>query len=173
MTTATPTTAAATTSSQRGAAPLTTVFTTPDFCAPLYWQDTVTPALSSSICMPPNFQQYWVYKWGFYSPGICPTGYTEGCAFPSSLAISDNGTPFYGGPIVTGETARICCPTGYTCLTGTAYSYSKCISTESWTTYWTTDYSNSVKQTTELATVFGLQVRWRESDLSILETDPT
>ena len=54
------------------------------------------------------------------------------------------------------ETVRVCCPTGYTCLLNDPYSYSKCVHT--------TDAS-------ELA--FALQVRWQESDLSILATDPT
>lgn len=58
--------------------------------------------------------------------------------------------------MLQGETVRVCCPTGYTCLLNDPYSYSKCVHT--------TDAS-------ELA--FALQVRWQESDLSILATDPT
>lgn len=106
--------------------------------------------------MPPKFHQLWDYSWGFYSPGICPTGYSEGCAFPTSLATDGSGWLSQGGPIISGETARICCPTGYTCLTGATSSYSKCVATS---------------DTSDL--VFGIQVRWQKSDLSILETDPT
>ncbi|KAJ0119029.1 hypothetical protein J7T55_013264 [Diaporthe amygdali] len=140
-----------------GAGPLTTVFTTPDFCASLYWTDTVTPPLSSLVCMPPKFHSLYDYSFGFYSPGICPTGYSKGCDFPVDRARTDDlGEVYYGGAVLKGETVRVCCPTGYTCLLNDPYSYSKCVHT--------TDDS-------ELA--FALQVRWQESDLSILATDPT
>lgn len=170
----------ASTPASRGAGPLTTVFTTPDFCKvsglrlfgvchavsynnimlipefqSLYWQNTETGPFSSSVCMPPRFHQLWDYSWGFYSPGICPTGYSKGCAFPTSLASTSLGMIYFGGPVVDGETVQVCCPTGYQCLTDTVSSYSKCISTDA----------------SDLA--FAIQVRWKESDLSILETDPT
>ncbi|KAL1852753.1 hypothetical protein Daus18300_012084 [Diaporthe australafricana] len=140
-----------------GAGPLTTVFTTPDFCASLYWTDTLTPPLSSLVCMPPKFHSLYDYSFGFYSPGICPTGYSKGCDFPVDRARTDDGgMVYFGGKVLEGETVRVCCPTGYTCLESTVSSYSKCVHT--------TDDS-------ELA--FALQVRWQESDLSILATDPT
>ncbi|KAF0319870.1 cg16707-like protein [Colletotrichum asianum] len=154
---------------QRGAAPLTTVFTTPDFCASLYWTNTETPPLSSIVCMPTSWKQAFDYSWGYYSPGICPMGYTEGCAFPTSLALSKDGNVRLGGSVVSGETARLCCPTGHTCYTGTDYPYSKCLSTVPTTSYY--DLNN--QQTSRLALVYAVQVRWRASDLSILETDPT
>ncbi|POS77340.1 hypothetical protein DHEL01_v204263 [Diaporthe helianthi] len=140
-----------------GAGPLTTVFTTPDFCASLYWTDTVTPPLSSLVCMPPKFNSLYGYSFGFYSPGICPKSWTKGCEFPYDQARTDDvGSVYFGGQVLQGETVQVCCPTGYTCLTNDPYSYSKCVHT--------TDSS-------ELA--FALQVRWQESDLSILETNPT
>ncbi|KAF9871492.1 hypothetical protein CkaCkLH20_11139 [Colletotrichum karsti] len=166
-TTATPTNNPLTT--QRGAAPLTTVFTTPDFCKELYWTDTVTPPLSSVVCMPTSWKQVFDYQWGYYSPGICPSGYTEGCSFPTSLASSKDGNVRLGGSVIAGETARLCCPTGHVCYTGTDYPYSKCISTIPTTSYY--DIDN--KPTSALATVFAVQVRWQASDLSNLETDPT
>jgi hypothetical protein len=58
--------------------------------------------------------------------------------------------------VLQGETVQVCCPTGYTCLLNDPYSYSKCVAT--------TDTSRRA---------FALQVRWQESDLSILATDPT
>ncbi|KKY39635.1 hypothetical protein UCDDA912_g00339 [Diaporthe ampelina] len=126
-----------------GAGPLTTVFTTPDFCASLYWTDTATPPLSSLVCMPPKFHVLYDYSFGFYSPGICPTGYSKGCDFPNAIARTDDGgMVYYGGDVLEGETVRVCCPNGYTCLLND-----------------------------QLA--FALQVRWQESDLSILATDPT
>ncbi|KAK8016304.1 hypothetical protein PG993_014493 [Apiospora rasikravindrae] len=161
---------------QRQAGPLTTVFTTPDFCAPARWSATDTPALSSSICMPPEFAKYYDYRYGFYSPGICPMGYTEGCAFPKSLATTSNGTPFVGGTLMAGETARICCPTGYTCDVGSdeEMAYSKCIATAGKTTFLGYNYqSNTYLTTVTDALAFAIQVRWQSSDLPSLETDPT
>ncbi|TDZ13680.1 hypothetical protein Cob_v013158 [Colletotrichum orbiculare MAFF 240422] len=154
---------------QRGGAPLTTVFTTPDFCNSLYWTDTITPPLSSIVCMPTSWKQVYEYSWGFYSPGICPSGYTEGCAFPTTRASRSNGNVYLGGPVIEGETARLCCPTGHTCYSGSDWPYSKCLSTVP-----TTSYFNSMNEpTSALATVFAVQVRWQASDLSNLETDPT
>ncbi|KAK8064949.1 hypothetical protein PG994_007587 [Apiospora phragmitis] len=160
----------------RQAGPLTTVFTTPDFCDSVRWSATATPALSSSICMPPDFARYHAYGYGFYSPGICPMGYTEGCAFPTSRAVKINGTPFFGGTLLAGETARICCPAGYTCYTGADKSktYSECIATSGKTTFLGYNYqSNTYITTITDALAFAIQVRWQSSDLSNLETDPT
>ncbi|OHE90381.1 hypothetical protein CORC01_14329 [Colletotrichum orchidophilum] len=155
---------------QRGAAPLTTVFTTPDFCNPLDWTNTITPPLSSVVCMPTSWRQVNDYSWGYYSPGICPSGYTEGCAFPTWLATSQGGFIGMGGPVTVGETPRLCCPTGYVCYTDTkSYGYSKCISTEPIKSY----YNSNNHITTQLALVYAVQVRWASRDLSILETDPT
>lgn len=109
--------------------------------------------------MPPRFKQVNDYSWGYYSPGICPTDYSEGCSFPTSIATTgpDSGWVSYGGVVLDSETVRICCPTGYTCVTeGVQKAYSQCVAT--------TDTAESA---------FAIQVRWQESDLSILETDPT
>ncbi|KAK1978099.1 hypothetical protein LZ30DRAFT_546296, partial [Colletotrichum cereale] len=156
---------------QRGGAPLTTVFTTPDFCNSAYWTDTLTPPLSSVVCMPTSWHQVYDYGWGFYSPAICPSGYTEGCAFPTSLASKGaDGNVGLGGPVIAGETPRLCCPTGHTCYSDTpSFAYSKCISTQPTTTFY--DINN--KLTSQLALVFAVQVRWQQSDLSILQTNPT
>ncbi|KAF4536560.1 Cg16707-like protein [Lasiodiplodia theobromae] len=135
-----------------GAGPLTTVFTTPDFCAANAWTDVGTPALSSSICMPNGFTEYWNYKAGFFSPGICPLGFTRGCSIPADLATGIS----LGGPLSSGETGQICCPTS-TALT----------------TYTTSNEITPAFLTTTLELVYAIQVRWRESDLTNLETNPT
>ncbi|KAK7923571.1 hypothetical protein PG985_007642 [Apiospora marii] len=156
-----------------GAGPLTTVFHTPEFCGPDRWTDIGTHPLSSSICMPPNFMNYYGNRGGMYSPGICPDGYTEGCDFPTALPAMENGTPLYGGPLLAGETARICCPTSYTCFTGPhTYPdtpYSKCISAG----HSSRTYVESLTTHTDRNLVYAIQVRWQSSDLSNLETDPT
>lgn len=123
--------------------------------------------------MPNGFTSYWNYKFGFYSPGICPESYTAGCTFPTSAAIESNGTPFIGGPLEDGETAIICCPQGYTCMGSPStdeYVWSKCIATTE-TTYTLALPSVSAITTTPL--VFAIQVRWKASDLNALETNPT
>lgn len=63
---------------------------------------------------------------------------------------------YYGGPVLEDESVQLCCPTGYQCLASGSSSYSRCVAT--------TDASDFV---------YGIQVRWQESDLSILQTDPT
>ncbi|KAK8087763.1 hypothetical protein PG997_002724 [Apiospora hydei] len=164
---------APTKTTSRGAGPLTTVFHTPEFCAPDRWTEIGTPALSSSICMPDNWMQYFGNKAGMYSPGICPDGYTEGCALPTALPSVESDTPLYGGPLLAGETARMCCPTGYTCYTGPQTEpekpYSRCISAA----HSSRTYVESHVTHTSRNMAYLIQVRWQESDLSILETDPT
>lgn len=67
--------------------------------------------------MPPKFHVLYDYSFGFYSPGICPTGYSKGCDFPNAIARTDDGgMVYYGGDVLEGETVRVCCPNGYTCL---------------------------------------------------------
>lgn len=169
-----------------GAGPLTTVFQTPDFCASSLWEDTMTPPLYSSICMPPNFNNYWNWQIGYYSPGICPSGYTQACDFPTSLATfssftdehaSSKSWPYYGGEVKSDETARLCCPTGYNCystgMMGVGWSYSLCISTVPSTTLRDPEVTTGTAYTTTENLAFAIQVRWRSEDLSIFETNPT
>lgn len=127
--------------------------------------------------MPPKFHSLYAYKYAFYSPGICPSGFSEGCAFPTSLATRSLGTDMYGGPLIPGESARVCCPTGYQCYTSGSLSesfWSNCISTEPLTTHWQWDWGKGTDvMTTTEALAYAIQVRWQASDLSILATDPT
>lgn len=176
------------TSTTRGAGPLTTVFTMPDFCQQPWWTYVDAPAVSSSVCMPGNWVDYYGNRRGFYSPGICPQGYTEGCYLPATAArFADDGNPWNGdeekpwngGPILPGETARICCPAGYSCFhdthTDSDVQWRKCITTaaDPLTTYpWNRDGTTTVTVTTP-ALAYGIQVRWQSSDLSLLETNPT
>lgn len=52
-------------------------------------------------CAPPNFDRYWWSGVGFYSPAVCPSGYTIGCS------RWDAGQ---GPPVATTETAMQCVP---------------------------------------------------------------
>ncbi|KAK8075968.1 hypothetical protein PG994_003240 [Apiospora phragmitis] len=180
-TTGIPTTAATAATATRGAGPLTTVFTMPDFCQQPWWTFRDAPAVSSSVCMPGNWVDYYGNRHGFYSPAICPQGYTEGCYLPASAARTSegNGKPWNGGPILAGETARICCPAGYSCFEDTttddAVQWRKCITTavDPLTTYATNLDGTTTVTTTTQAMAYAIQVRWQSSDLSVLETDPT
>src|SRR3569833_23694 len=78
--------------------PLTTIFTPP--CGPV----TTGVGDVSSSCLPPGFVDFYQAgnSLGWYSPGICPSGYTPACA-PSSF-------PNQGDLIEQTETARLCAP---------------------------------------------------------------
>lgn len=80
------------------AVPLTTAFTIPLGCRyPLEDPDL-------GRCQPDQFPVLW-YGDGFYSPGICPSGYTIGCTAGKS------STPVLNGVVVEAEeTAAICVP---------------------------------------------------------------
>ncbi|KAN0104895.1 hypothetical protein V8E51_010640 [Hyaloscypha variabilis] len=90
---------------------LTTTFTPPTSCLTSFstteWSTVATgvgfffagPFLTTSGCMPPNFQ---FTSTAYYSPGVCPDGYTSACTSLSSI-----GT--------VSETIVTCCPTSYAC----------------------------------------------------------
>lgn len=79
---------------------LTTVFTPPPGCFPvstnpledldLFWTSTTT-------CGPPNYRSYFLPF--YYSPAICPSGFTIGC----TRSDSDQGPP-----VEPTETAMMC-----------------------------------------------------------------
>ncbi|KAI0842993.1 hypothetical protein F5Y06DRAFT_291983 [Hypoxylon sp. FL0890] len=95
--------------------PLTTVFTpSGSDCASVFiglvqetygvnmWVQYGVGGAASSACLPPNFKPFESY---YYSPGICPSGYTPGCtaqAFPTGTETASDIT-------------ATCCPTAYSC----------------------------------------------------------
>ncbi|KAL6401765.1 hypothetical protein AUP68_14219 [Ilyonectria robusta] len=120
--------------------PLTTVWSPPDGCPSIVtFGGFATITLS---CYPPDYESLW-YNYGFYSPGICPSGYTSGCT-PTDTD--------YGGPIRPTETAAVCVPSSYSCSDFLLHAIS-------------TSGDNTVS-------VPAFQIRWAESDLSALETPP-
>ncbi|KAI1399133.1 hypothetical protein F4819DRAFT_430556 [Hypoxylon fuscum] len=98
--------------------PLTTSFTPPADCtasSALYWINTANTfyflhgSPGQSSCFPDNYSPY---QNQYYSPGICPAGYTRAC---ESLSTSASHT----------ATQAVCCPIGnYICAsTSSSYSY--------------------------------------------------
>ncbi|KAI0808791.1 hypothetical protein GGR55DRAFT_185148 [Xylaria sp. FL0064] len=146
-------------------AALTTVFTPP---CPITWLLTTTkvpsqfppfPTTAPASCDPPSWDEY-IPERGFeyYSPAICPSGFYVG---PS--CIITNPRTGQGFPAIQdGETAAYCIPNGHTCTSDTS------------------DFRGGVWGVSRTASVNGaqvtvgpaIQIRWREEDLSGLETDP-
>ncbi|KAJ8062915.1 hypothetical protein OCU04_008163 [Sclerotinia nivalis] len=89
--------------------PLTTTYTPlGSDCSQIFWaQNPINHWLAfggigtgSTTCMPSGFNRETAY---YYSPGICPTGYSAAC---SSFSKGSSAT----------KTVATCCPTGYTCF---------------------------------------------------------
>ncbi|KAJ3466625.1 hypothetical protein MRS44_004189 [Fusarium solani] len=119
--------------------PLTTVWTIPDDCpssVPLVGDEHTT--LDS--CCPPDYWTIWE-SFGFYSPGICPHGYTSGCTVTDSA---------YGGTVRPTEAAAICVPSSYSCSDYLIYA--------------------SSVSGNDTIMVPAFQIRWAKSDLTAFET---
>jgi hypothetical protein len=126
---------------------------------PSYWHPpthlkvagSLTPAWESS-CGPPGWYDTRAPKSvGYFSPGICPVGYTAACTWYATEQ---------GPPPSSIETAYNCLPYGYTCDAPERLPYEP-------------DYVNRLGYNDNngmLAPMFF--IRWQSSDLSILETDP-
>ncbi|KAH8660174.1 hypothetical protein BX600DRAFT_513802 [Xylariales sp. PMI_506] len=67
------------------------------------WTPTCYPSIA---CYPWGWEEYWYSKEGYYSPGICPQGFTSGCQPWSTVQ---------GPPIEPTETAIQCVLSGYSC----------------------------------------------------------
>ncbi|KAK3988388.1 hypothetical protein QBC44DRAFT_102023 [Cladorrhinum sp. PSN332] len=151
-----------------GAAPLTSltsIFTPP---CPTTWLITTTRLLSQypafptagpSYCNPPSWRAN-IEGQGFeyYSPAVCPQGFVVGPSCGLTKTRTDEGFP----TVAPQETVAYCVPQGLTCTTDT------------------TDYRGGVWGFARDATAYGasvtvgpaIQIRWREADLTKLETHP-
>ncbi|TLS27788.1 hypothetical protein PpBr36_00378 [Pyricularia pennisetigena] len=123
---------------------LTTIWTPPCPGGPMTtWDSSANKSLES--CMPTNYKDVYYYgNAGYYSPGICPSGYTSACRQYNTQQ---------GPPLEPEETAVICAPLGFTCNPDQGVS-------NAWHTH-TTDKRAPM-----------IQVRWQLSDISTLETHP-
>ena len=103
-------------------AALTTIFTPPASCLNTLFVEYYTQAqppnnlgnthltlglMPMSQCFPVSYlEEYWHSGVGYYSPAVCPSGYTSAC---DVLHVSTNG--FLWGPsLLPSETAYKCCP---------------------------------------------------------------
>jgi hypothetical protein len=89
--------------------PLTTTFTPPASCfEPTKVESTLVWMAFGFDCLP-SAGTTDLYTPGFFSPGVCPSGYTSACSFDSTstLAASDNRTEI---TLASGEFGQKCCP---------------------------------------------------------------
>ncbi|KAK4170034.1 hypothetical protein QBC43DRAFT_40296 [Cladorrhinum sp. PSN259] len=146
-------------------ASLTSVFTPP---CPTTWVITTNRLLSQypafptagpSACNPPSWRAN-IAGQGFeyYSPAVCPQGFVVGPNCGLTKTRTEEGFP----TVAPQETVAYCVPQGLTCTTDT------------------TDYRGGVWGFALGATTYGasvtvgpaIQIRWREADLTKLETHP-
>ncbi|KAH7394282.1 hypothetical protein BKA66DRAFT_438645 [Pyrenochaeta sp. MPI-SDFR-AT-0127] len=140
--------------------PLTTVFTPPASCLQHLYYDAATTTVtlgkfgSQPECYPTKYwEEFWGSGIGYYSPAICPSGFTSACGRQTS---NNPGPGYTVGPSVrSGETVVKCCPR---------------IATEIEATTMTNDESvgTTTVGTDAAAHAFGIQVRHQSSDLSVL-----
>ncbi|KAF2650022.1 hypothetical protein K491DRAFT_609654, partial [Lophiostoma macrostomum CBS 122681] len=142
------------TPSRSNLGPLTTTFIPPSQCSRVFlacptcdsaWQglscDSQGAPQDDTACWPtatsyPVQSQAALSGFGFYSPGlICPTGYSSACSAvstrpnepaPTAIVTSAPMNGSFQFPMVEGETAVGCCPTGYTCAQYPGHGWQTC-----------------------------------------------
>ncbi|KAH6666430.1 heterokaryon incompatibility protein-domain-containing protein [Halenospora varia] len=147
--------------------PLIILFTPPASClSHLYGGGAiVTLGLFSqqSECYPSS---YWPEYWngvGYYSPGVCPSGYISACGRKS---VDTSGYTVGPEPL-QGETVVECCPSYYVCHDSLEYYCSSSIA--SLTTATSISNTNTITVGTDATPfAFGIQVRYQKSDLLVL-----
>ncbi|OTB16156.1 hypothetical protein K445DRAFT_317141 [Daldinia sp. EC12] len=117
---------------------------------------------ATSECYPPGFEPA-----GFYSPGICPSGWWSACGTRDAIAT------------VT-ETRATCCPLGYVCIqqpdpTETWSTLSCSSSAISSVSVTVPDLSNQLSKVTVLSGIIihaaAINVRWQRADFIASRTD--
>jgi len=84
---------------ERWAVPMTTQWEAPTRCPDIVPQDEAEDWYLT--CGPDAFEQVW-FNDGYYSPGVCPSGYTIDCTGTESYLNSET--------IMPEETAGLCVP---------------------------------------------------------------
>ncbi|KAL2888834.1 drug transporter [Ceratocystis lukuohia] len=116
--------------------PLTTVFTPP--CGAVI----MAAQMETPECVAPGMSSVW-RNGGFYSPGVCPSGYTTNCV----RSEKRDGELI---PIRPGETAAMCVPQGWTCYGGVPTNLA----------FYITSHG--------VYTAPAIEIRWRKRDLDSL-----
>ncbi|KUJ10711.1 uncharacterized protein LY89DRAFT_249366 [Mollisia scopiformis] len=139
------------------AGPLTTTFTPSPACtndfytAPTYY--SIGGPLAST-CFPSG----WASTSQYFSPGVCPEGYTQACA---SISAS--------------ETFATCCPSGYVCYTPTIFNFVGQACASVFTSQITTTVTDGSALTVLLATLhtkteavngYGVSIRYNANDFA-------
>ncbi|KAJ2896203.1 hypothetical protein MKZ38_005771 [Zalerion maritima] len=133
--------------------PLTTVFTPSSEC----FETSPWPTELASSCYPFAFE--FVKDRAHYSPGICPSGLTSA---KINQAPTEDINDFFFPDTRAGETAIYCCQPGHVVYVYTSVDAPpQCLDRFS---------SSGTGDPTVFQTA--VQVRWKESDLSVLETHP-
>ncbi|KAI1471659.1 uncharacterized protein F4812DRAFT_187933 [Daldinia caldariorum] len=118
---------------------------------------------ATSECYPPGFEP----ESGFYSPGICPSGWWSACGTVDAIAT------------VT-ETRATCCPLGYVCIqqpdpTETWSTLSCSSSAISSVSVTVPDLSNQLSKVTVMSGIIihaaAINIRWQRGDFIASRTD--
>ncbi|KAF2281528.1 uncharacterized protein EI97DRAFT_438856 [Westerdykella ornata] len=130
---------------------LTTIWSPPASCLPLvnHWLE--------GRCLPSSGGTYSQYNKIYYSPAICPSGYTVACTRPTTSFGIGGSSDFYGPPLEPSETAQLCCPSSLICDRAVDF-------------YCTRFAANGDTDPTNLAQA--IQIRWQATDLPAFETPP-
>lgn len=141
-------------------------------------------------CWPPGYQQFAAAntgtEQGYYSPGVCPSGFTSACAVsaagPESAALCCPRSVFYFPSTIFIFTLLTGARRNYACTAGATgvYAGMSCKSTIAATTTITAYTPNLLQSAwqsdrtvvvptgeTTLALGYGIEVRWQSSDLSV------
>lgn len=87
---------------ERWIVPMTEIWTAPPGCSTIVPWNEGEGDLYHDACGPPAFTEVWFHD-GYYSPGVCPAGYTVGCSETSGIVNFQL--------IQSGQTAGLCVPT--------------------------------------------------------------
>ncbi|KAK8081677.1 hypothetical protein PG996_000458 [Apiospora saccharicola] len=145
-------------------AALTTVFT--HSCSET-WLLTTTrapsqfppfPTAGPASCELPNWKDnIAAHGIRYYSPAICPSGFFIGPNCGVTKTRTNEGFP----PVTAGETVAYCVPSDFTCTTDT---------TDFRGGVW--GFATATAPEAQVTVAPAIQIRWRDSDLSILQTHP-
>lgn len=160
-------------------AALTTIFTPPSGCFQTYLITTTTHTLSAypsfsllaaddpkTSCDIPNWSSNVGGKgYQYYSPAICPSGFTvgPGCTITQGNGVAKTAQGFPAIDTARGETAAWCVPSGLDCVDNTSDFKGG---------VWGAATGQSAARSTVVTVAPAVQIRFVQEDLSLLPTHP-